>query len=175
MTPTDADPFVSPEAAPVQRPPRRPKKGSLRKRPTPARRAAAVSEEVPFSEQIAPETESVPEPETPATEADADTDTVEVPFTELQAMQLKLLWDEYEQRQRQADKPKTMQYRCIGLRPDGAVCGAIVTAGTHVERIRSGEIVRCPHGPDAPDDGIVFDRERFPKFHYDLTPMEPIW
>ena len=155
LTPTTKDPFAS----------KRKRVGkTLAERPS--RRQPPVA----FAEQ------EDPEPRDASTGAVA-LDDLEAPASSVSELEgkVKILWDEYMQRQHEQSKPKTMPYRCLGFRPDGAPCGFEVEAGTHEERIRTGEVVRCPHGPDAPDAGIFFDREQFPKFHYDLTPMEPIW
>lgn len=106
--------------------------------------------------------------------ADAPAMPQEVPFTAEHAAKLKVLWDEYEQRQRAQTAPKTQKYRCLATKPDGTLCGAVVEAGTPEGRQRTGELVRCPHGPDAPEFGVLFDRERWPRYHHELTPMEPI-
>lgn len=98
----------------------------------------------------------------------------EAVFTQEQAAQLRVLWDDYQDRMRIAEAPTTTQYRCLGVRPDGAPCGEIVEAGTREHRLQSGEAVRCPHGPDVPHLGIRFDRERFPQWHNELTPMDAV-
>jgi hypothetical protein len=112
--------------------------------------------------------------EDPGTPIFDDGPAAEVSFTVEQAQQLRVLWDEYLQKQRAEAGPKTMSYRCIATKNDGTQCGAIVEAGTLEERLKTGEVVRCPHGPHAPEAGIMFDRERFPQYHHELTPMEPI-
>jgi len=98
----------------------------------------------------------------------------EVVFTPEMAMQLRVLWDDYTQRMRVAEAPTTTSYRCLGFKQDGTPCGAVVEAGTRERRVQTGETVRCPHGPDAPLEGVRFDRERFPQYHVELTPMEEI-
>ena len=139
------------------------------------RKARRAAPRQPFAEQTPPTSE-------PGTEdlddiernLPADEIAVGVTFTQEQALQLRVLWDEYQQRQHNAATPKTQMYRCIGTKPDGTLCGAVVEAGTREERIQSGEVIRCPHGPEAPEFGVLFDRERFPRYHHELTPMEPI-
>lgn len=102
-------------------------------------------------------------------------DTVsEIVFTEEMAAQLRVLWDDYQERMRIVEAPTTTQYRCLGYRPDGTLCGEIVEAGTREHRLQSGEAVRCPHGPDVPHLGLRFDRERFPQWHVELTPMNEV-
>lgn len=116
----------------------------------------------------------------PAPEPFADTGSApagvvdEIAFTEELAAQVKVLWDDYLERQRIADAPTTTRYQCRGYRPDGTLCGAIVEAGTREHRLQTGQPVRCPHGPDAPREGIRFDRERHPQWHVELTPMDEV-
>lgn len=114
------------------------------------------------------------EPFAQATDPLAPGDVNEVSFTQEQAAQLKVLWDDYVERQRVIDAPRTTQYRCLGYRPDGTLCGEIVEAGTREHRLETGLAVRCPHGPDVPHEGIRFDRERWPQWHNELTPMDEV-
>ena len=98
----------------------------------------------------------------------------EIVFTEETAAQLRVLWDDYQERMRVVEAPTTTQYRCLGHQPDGTLCGEIVEAGTREHRLQTGEAVRCPHGPDVAHLGIRFDRERFPQWHVELTPMSEV-
>lgn len=150
----------------TEEPAPRAKRGGTRRPETQARRAARV----PFASESGGDIDQADFEHN----VSADRIAGAVPFTEEQAQQLRVLWDEYLQKQRELVGPKTQHYRCIAPKPDGTLCGAIVEAGTLEERLKSGEVIRCPHGPHAPEEGVVFDRDRYPQYHHELTPMEPI-
>lgn len=164
MEPTDGDPFVGTAAESEPEPARGPRGGRNRATPERERARERRARNQPFA---APD-----EPQPPAS---ASLPTARgVTFTPEMAAQLRVLWDDYEQKQHTLASPKTMSYRCLGYKNDGTLCGAVIEGGTYEERLKTGEVLRCPHGPDAALAGVLFDRERFPQHHHELTPMDPI-